>query len=73
MQEVRQVKIKAKRSLRDIRIKKGLSITGLAKVMKVNPSVVYKMENGNAVRPATAKKVCVALNEEFETIFIIEN
>lgn len=67
------MQIKSRENFSSIRIKKGFSITGLAKVMKVNPSVVFKMEKGNEVRPATAKKACIALKEEFETLFIIEN
>ena len=41
--------------------------------MKVNASVVFNIEHGNAVRPATAKKASTALEEAFETLFIIEN
>ena len=68
-----QVQIKARTDFSEVRIKKGYSITGLAKAMKVNPSVVFHLEHGNSVRPATAKKVCEALNEPFENLFIIEN
>ena len=67
------MKIKARTDFSEMRIKKGYSITGLAQVMKVNPSVVFHMERGNSVRPATAKKACEALNEPFENLFIIEN
>ena len=65
--------IKARKSFALCRVKKGYSITGLAKKMKVNPSVVFNMENGKNVRPATAKKACEALNEPMDTLFIIEN
>lgn len=67
------MKLKAKTELQTIRIKKGLSITQLAKQMQVKPSVVSRMERGQTVRPATAHKVCMALNESFETLFTIEN
>lgn len=67
------MKIKARETFTDIRIKHGFSITGLAKTMNVNPSVVYKMEQGGGIRPATAQKTCEALNEDFDTLFIIEN
>lgn len=55
------------------RIKKGFSITGLAKAMKVNPSVAFMVERGRSVRPATAKKVCDAMRLNFEDLFIIED
>lgn len=67
------MKIKAKETFTDIRIKKGYSITGLAKAMKVNASVVFKMEKGGGIRPSTAQKACEALNEDFDTLFIIED
>ena len=41
--------------------------------MEVNVSVVSKMEKGQPVRPATARKACTALHEAFETLFTIEN
>lgn len=67
------MKIKAREAFTDIRIKQGFSITGLAKTMNVNPSVVYKMEQGGGIRPATAQKVCEALNKDFDILFIIED
>lgn len=67
------MKIKAREAFTDIRIKQGFSITGLAKTMNVNPSVVYKMEQGGGIRPSTAQKVCEALNKDFDTLFIIED
>lgn len=56
-----------------IRIQKGLSVTKLAELMEVNPSVISRMEKGKAIRASTAKKVCEALHEPFETLFVIEN
>lgn len=67
------MKLKAKKEFQTIRIKKGLSITQLATLMRVKPSVVSRMEKGQSVRPATAHKACAALNEVFETLFTIEN
>lgn len=67
------MKIKARETFMNIRIKHGFSITGLAKAMNVNPSVVYKMEHEGGVRPATAQKACESLNEDFDTLFIIED
>lgn len=66
------MKLTATKEFSAIRIKKGLSLTKLAKLMEVNPSVVSKMEKQQPVRPATAKKACEALSEPFETLFTIE-
>lgn len=65
--------IKAKQTFTERRIKKGYSITGLAERMQVNPSVVFNMEHGKNVRPATAQKACKALNDSFDSLFIIED
>lgn len=67
------MKLIANKEFSTVRIKKGLSLSELAKQMKVNISVVSKMEKGQPVRPATAKKACATLNEPFETLFTIEN
>lgn len=63
--------IKTREDFSLTRIRKGFSITGLAKAMKVNPSVAFMMEKGHTVRPATAKKACDALQMSFEDLFII--
>lgn len=65
--------IKAKEDFSLTRIKKGFSITGLAKKMKVNPSVALALERGRSIRPATAKKACDALQMSFEDLFTIED
>lgn len=65
--------IRAREDFSLTRIKKGFSITGLAKTMKVNPSVAFMVEKGHSIRPATAKKACDALQMKFEDLFIIEN
>lgn len=67
------MKLVAKKEFQTIRIKKGLSLSELSNQMEVNVSVVSKMEKGQPVRPATARKACVAINEAFETLFTIEN
>lgn len=67
------MKLIAQKEFQAIRIQKGLSLSELAKQMEVNVSVVSKMEKRRPVRPATARKACVALNEAFETLFTIEN
>lgn len=67
------MKIKAKNCFREIRIKKGFSLTALADAMNVSTSVVSNIENQKNIRPATAKKVCKVLDESFETLFTIES
>lgn len=65
--------IRAREDFSLARVKAGYSITGLAKAMKVNPSVALMLERGNNIRPATAKKACDALQMKFEDLFIIED
>lgn len=67
------MKLKVRKEFQAIRIKKGLSLSELANKMEVNTSVVTRIEKGQPVRPATAQKVCAALNETFETLFTIED
>lgn len=67
------MKLIAKNELMTIRVKKGLSLTQLAKLMEVNVSVVFKMERQQPIRPATAQKACKALGEPFDNLFVIEN
>lgn len=66
------MKVKANENFKNIRILKGFSIQGLARAMNVNASVVFKIEKGKYLRPATAKKACEALEEPFNRLFIIE-
>lgn len=65
--------IRARENFSLTRAKAGYSIAGLAKAMRVNPSVAFMVEKGHNVRPATAKKACDALRLDFEDLFIIEN
>ena len=67
------MKIVANTTFKTVRIKKGYSLTALAKTMGVSASVVFNIESQKNVRPATARKACAALNETFETLFTIEN
>lgn len=66
------MKIKANEHFKSIRILNGYSIQGLARAMKVNASVITRIEQGKHLRPATAKKACEALEEPFNRLFIIE-
>ena len=71
--EVTDMKIKATDNFTAIRIRKGYSVNSLAERMEVNPSVVYRIEQGKSTRPATAKKVCEALKEPFNKLFKVQN
>lgn len=63
--------VRAKSDFPIIRIKHGYSINELAREMGVNPSVVFHLEKGHGLRPATAKKAVEALGEPFEKLFDI--
>ena len=67
------MKIKSHAAFKAIRAEKGFSITGLAKAMQVSPSVVFNIEHGKNIRPATARKACEVLGVTFETLFSIED
>ncbi len=67
------MKITSHDAFKAIRAEKGFSITGLARAMKVSPSVVFNIEHGKSIRPATARKACEALGVAFETLFSIED
>jgi transcriptional regulator with XRE-family HTH domain len=44
-------------NLRDERVNRGFTIRGLAKEIGVTEQTVRRLENGEIVRPANAKKV----------------
>lgn len=66
------MKIIARKEFVTIRIEHGFSLTALAAKMQVSASVVHSLEQFNNVRPATAKKACMALDEPFNKLFYIE-
>ena len=64
--------IKVKPELDNIRIKSGYSMTELAKRVEVSPQFISAIINGTYnPSPATAKKICDALQVEFDEIFDI--
>ena len=65
------MQIKAKKDFSTTRIKNGFSVTALAKKAHLNASVVLRTEKGNPARPSTAKKICEAMQEDFDTLFEI--
>lgn len=65
------MQIIARKELSMLRIKKGLSQNELAKLAKIHVSIISRSENGSAIRPATAYKICKALNTDFDILFKI--
>lgn len=60
--------------MKNTRITKGLSIRGLAEIANLNPVTIQKIEAQNTrPNPSTAKKICNALEVEFNEIFEIIN
>lgn len=56
--------------MRTTRIKQGMSIRALGKAAGLSPATIFRIENGITFPvPATAKKICDALKEEFDHIF----
>lgn len=54
------------------RVKKGFSLRQLGEVAKVNYVTLSRIEKGKAnPNPATASKICKALDAEFDELFWI--
>ncbi|WP_160676743.1 helix-turn-helix transcriptional regulator [Clostridium sp. C8-1-8] len=54
------------------RITKGLSIRKLAEIAELNPVTIQKIESQSSrPNPSTAKKICNALEVDFDEIFTI--
>ncbi len=66
------MKITARNEFQRIRAEKGYSIQELARVSKVSVGTICKMEHGSAIHPKSAKRLCDALNKEFNELFVIE-
>jgi DNA-binding XRE family transcriptional regulator len=68
---MKTIAVKAE-EIRRLRIINGYSIRGLAKQAAVDPVTVHKIEAGkSSPNPSTAKKICDALNVEFNQLFEI--
>ena len=67
------MKIKAKSSFKEFRAKRGYSIHGLAEAAGVSYRTVFRLENKHPVFPKTTRKICNALNCEFDDVFIIDD
>ncbi len=65
--------IKVRPELNRIRIKNGYTMSGLARVAGVSPQFISAILNDRFNPSAvTAKKICDALQVEFDEIFTIE-
>lgn len=59
-------------NLRNLRVRKGLSMNEFSKLIHVNVGVVSRIENCIVnPRPKTAHKICKALGVEFDELFEI--
>ena len=68
------MKVMAKDQLAVARVKKGLNGADLARKIGLSRVGYYHIESrDNGASPDTAKKICEALDEEFDDIFKIEN
>lgn len=55
-----------------LRLLKGHSRESLAKVAGLSDETLRRIEDGNSLRPLTAKKLQTALQTDFESIFTIK-
>lgn len=55
------------------RIKQGYTRSNLAKIAQVGKQTIIKLEEDNSYFPnaSISKKICIALNAEFDELFII--
>lgn len=69
------ISLKDPRQFREIIYKKGLSNSGLSKKANISAATIHNLTHEvSFVTPVTAKKICDALNLDFDKIFqIVEN
>ncbi|SET38712.1 DNA-binding transcriptional regulator, XRE-family HTH domain [Natronincola peptidivorans] len=59
-------------NLRAARLRSGMSIRMLSKTAGLSTATVSKIENKKSMpNPSTAKKICEALNSDFDNLFEI--
>ena len=63
------MKVFAKKELRQARMKHGFSLRALAQASGVAHVNLCHIENGSALTPTTAQKICAALGANFDDIF----
>lgn len=65
-----KVKVYARPSFRELRIKKGFSIIMLAHKLNISRQMIAQVERrANGISPDKAKKICELLEVEFDEIF----
>lgn len=68
------IQLKSQDAFRQELIKLGFSKRGFARSIGVSEATLIQISNGKqSHRPETAKKICSALNVEFDEIFEIIN
>jgi len=65
------MKIVAKKTFREFRLKHGFSIELLGEAAGITYRTSYRIEKGEPARATTAKKMCDALGCGFDDIFQI--
>lgn len=63
--------IVAKNRFREHRLRSLMSMRDLSDASGVALNAICRIEHGRPVRPRTARKLCVALNAEFDDLFEI--
>ena len=57
--------------LRSVRLRQGLTLRGLGELTGLTERTILRVEQGFAVRPSTAQKLCGALSCDFNDLFEI--
>lgn len=57
--------------LRNARLRQGLTLRGLGELTGLTERTILRVEQGKAVRPSTAQKLCSALSCSFDELFDI--
>lgn len=65
------MKVKSKKSLFIARAELGLTIKELSVKANVPTATISRVENGGTLSVRSAKKLCVALNKSFDTLFYV--
>lgn len=64
------MKIYAKKNFKEIRMKKGYSIVGLAEKTEISKQALGQIERRiNGISPENSQKIISTLNTEFDSIF----
>lgn len=57
--------------LKNARLRQGLTLRGLGELTGLTERTILRVEQGKAVRPSTAQKLCIALSCSFDDLFEI--